>query len=517
MNDFAGETGTPPASPFVSVNAISKAYGGAQALKGVSLSILPGEVHGLVGANGAGKSTLIRVLAGLTQPDGGEIFVGGRRVVTENPRQANELGMSFIHQELAFVPGMTVLENIMLGLPKKTRFGIVDWPSIAREIAPIAKRVGVKAPLGANVKGLSTAENWLINITRALVHKARLIVMDEPTAALSAAESERLFSIIRDLRRSGIAVLYVSHRLDEILELCQRVTVFRDGRSVAELDGVGLTRHALVEAIVGGAIEGLQKVAGSAATGEIALSVRELSRAPKVNEISFDLKRGEVLGLGGLVGAGRSELARLLFGAVRPDKGNMMLGGGRFAPRSPAQAVKAGLGFVPEERRAEGLILSKSLAFNVGLANLASIVVNPMLPLISGQRRKTLAERTIRDLAIKTESIETPVGRLSGGNQQKVVIGRWLQSQPKVLILDEPSRGVDVGARVEIHRLIRALAGRGMAVLVISSEPEELSDLCDRVLVMAEGRIVSELAGEALTRQRIITASYAGVPEQSGA
>jgi len=517
MNDFAGQTGTPAASPFVSVNAISKAYGGAQALKGVSLSILPGEVHGLVGANGAGKSTLIRVLAGLTQSDQGEIFVDGRRVAAENPHQANELGMSFIHQELAFVPGMTVLENIMLGLPKRTRFGVVDWPSIAREIAPIAKRVGVKAPLGANVKGLSTAENWLINITRALVHKARLIVMDEPTAALSAAESGRLFNIIRDLRSSGVAVLYVSHRLDEILELCQRVTVFRDGRSVAELAGIGLTREALVEAIVGGAIEGVQKVAGPAATGEIALSVRRLSRAPKVDDISFDLKKGEVLGLGGLVGAGRSELARLLFGADRPDKGSMTIEGRRFAPRSPAQAVKAGLGFVPEERRAEGLILSKSLAFNLGLANLASIVVNPMLPLISGQRRKALAERTIRALAIKTASIETPVGQLSGGNQQKVVIGRWLESQPKVLILDEPSRGVDVGARVEIHRLIRALAGRGMAVLVISSEPEELPDLCDRVLVMAEGRIVSELTGEALTRHGIITASYAGAGERNGA
>jgi ribose transport system ATP-binding protein len=517
MSGLAGEAGAQSAAPFVSVNSISKAYGGVQALKGASLSILPGETHGLVGANGAGKSTLIRILAGLTQPDAGEIVVEGKRIVAETPHLANELGMSFIHQELAFVPGMNVLENIMLGLPKRTRFGIVDWPSIAREIAPIAKRVGVTAPLGASVKGLSTAENWLINITRALVRKARLIVMDEPTAALSTAESERLFSIIRDLRRSGVAVLYVSHRLDEILELCQRVTVFRDGQSVAELAGAGLTREALVEAIVGGSIENLQKAAGRVGTGEVALSVRGLRREPKVSEISFDLKKGEVLGLGGLVGAGRSEVARLLFGADRPDQGDMMLEGRRFAPRSPAAAVKAGLGFVPEERRAEGLILSKSVAFNVALANLNSIVLSPMAPLISPGRRRGLAERTIRDLAIKTASIETPVGKLSGGNQQKVVIGRWLQSKPKVLILDEPTRGVDVGARAEIHRLIRSLASRGMAVLVISSEPEELSDLCDRVLVMAEGRIVSELAGEALTRHRIITASYARAHERGAA
>ena len=337
MNDFAAEAGTGPASPFVSANAISKAYGGAQALKGVSLSILPGEVHGLVGANGAGKSTLIRVLAGLTQPDAGEIRVDGKRVAITTPHQAGELGMSFIHQELAFVPGMTVLENIMLGLPKRTRFGVVDWPAIAREIAPIAERVGVRAPLGANVKGLSTAENWLINITRALVRKSRLIVMDEPTAALSPAESERLFAIIRDLRQSGVAVLYVSHRLDEILELCQRVTVFRDGLSVAELAGAALTRQTLVEAIVGGAIVGLQKSATPVAAGEVALSVRGLARPPKVVDVSFELNKGEVLGLGGLVGAGRSETARLLFGADRPDTGAMTLNGAPFAPKEPGR------------------------------------------------------------------------------------------------------------------------------------------------------------------------------------
>src|SRR3984957_1837701 len=342
MNDLAGEERAPAAPTFVSVHSISKAYGGAQALKGASLSILPGETHGLVGANGAGKSTFIRILAGLTQPDGGEIFVEGKRIVAETPHKANELGMSFIHQELAFVPGMNVLENIMLGLPKRTRFGIVDWPSIAREIAPIAKRVGVTAPLSASVNGLSTAENWLINITRALVRKARLIVMDEPTAALSPAESERLFSIIRDLRRSGVAVLYVSHRLDEILDLCQRVTVFRDGQSVAGLADANLTREALVEAIVGGAIEGHRKITGAASTSQIVLSARGLCRAPKVSEISFDLKKGEVLGLGGLVGAGRSEVARLLFGADRPDKGGMMLEGKRFGPRRPDAAGQGG-------------------------------------------------------------------------------------------------------------------------------------------------------------------------------
>jgi len=513
MNAASGQMGTPPAPPFVSATAVTKTYGGAHALRGVSLSIMPGEVHGLVGANGAGKSTLIRVLAGLTEPDSGEIRVDGKAVAIGDPHRANDLGMSFIHQELAFVPGMTVLQNIMLGLPKKSRFGLVDWPAIEREIAPIAKRVGVTAPLNATAKGLSTAENWLINITRALVRKARLIVMDEPTASLSASECQKLFAIIRELSRSGVAVLYVSHRLDEILDLCSRVTVFRDGRSVSELAGETLNRSGLVDAIVGGAVEELPPVRRDAHRGDVVLSVRNLKREPRVLGASFDLHHGEVLGLGGLVGAGRSELVRLIYGADRPDTGSMTLDGKPFLPDTPAAAVRAGLGLVPEERRTEGLLLTKSVAFNVSLANLNSLLASPMLPFISFRKRRTMTEETIRELAIKAHSPDQPAGRLSGGNQQKVVIGRWLQSAPKVLILDEPTRGVDIGARGEIHRLIRELAAKGMAVLVVSSEPDELPDLCDRVLVMAEGRVVRELVGEGVTRNSIIEASYASKEE----
>jgi ABC-type sugar transport system ATPase subunit len=514
MNEASGFAGTHLAPPLVSAVAVTKSYGGVQALRGVSLSIKPGEVHGLVGANGAGKSTLIKILAGLADPDSGEILIDGQAVAIGNPHRANDLGMSFIHQELAFVPGMTVLENIMLGLPKKKRFGLVDWPAIARDIEPIARRVGVTAPLDATAKGLSTAENWLTNIARALVRKARLIVMDEPTASLSESECRKLFAIIRELSRSGVAVLYVSHRLDEILDLCSRVTVFRDGRSVAELSGGELNRRALVDSIVGGAVEELPATRRETQRAEIVLSVRGLKRAPRVVEASLDLHRGEVLGLGGLVGAGRSELARLIYGADRPDSGSMTLDGKPFLPRTPAAAVRAGLGLVPEERRTEGLLLNKSIAFNVSLANLNSILANAMLPFVSFRKRRSLTEATIRDLGIKARSPDEPAGRLSGGNQQKVVIGRWLRSLPKVLILDEPTRGVDIGARGEIHRLIRELAADGMAVLVISSEPDELPDLCDRVLVMAEGRIVKELAGENVTRNSIIEASYAAVEER---
>jgi ABC-type sugar transport system ATPase subunit len=404
----------------------------------------------------------------------------------------------------------------MLGIPKRSRFGMVDWRSIAREIEPIARRVGITAPLGVTVRGLSTAENWLISICRALVRKARLIVMDEPTASLSANEAEKLFAIVRDLSASGVSVLYVSHRLNEILDLCQRVTVFRDGRSVQEFGRGGLTRRALVEAIVGGRPAEAEPVRHSARDRKVVLRVEGLSRLPRVRGVSFDLHEGEVLGLGGLVGAGRTELVRLIYGADLPDGGRMMLDGRPFAPRTPHEAVKHGLGLVPEERRTEGLVLTKSVAFNVSLASLQRIVMGPAMPLISSRARANLTLETIKALSIKTEGIETPVGRLSGGNQQKVVIGRWLASAPRVLILDEPTRGVDVGARAEIHRLIRGLAEKGLAVLVVSSEPEELPDVCDRVFVMAEGRIVRELAGAAVSRTAIVEASYAEHRERAG-
>jgi ribose transport system ATP-binding protein/rhamnose transport system ATP-binding protein len=503
------EMEAPMASPFLVARNISKAFGGAQALKDASVDVIAGEVHGLVGANGAGKSTMIRILAGLNHPDGGSIEVDGQTVGIETAHRATELGMSFIHQELAFVPGMTVLQNIMLGVPKRSRFGLTDWAAIARDVEPIARRVGITASLNANVKGLSTAENWLINICRALVRKSRLIVMDEPTASLSAAESEKLFAIINGLSASGVAVLYVSHRLDEILKLCDRVSVFRDGNSVAEFARAGLTRKALVEAIVGTAHVGSDGRSEYAPQDhEIVLDVRNLTRLPRVRGVSFALRHGEVLGIGGLVGAGRSELVRLIYGADRADAGRMTLRGKPYAPKSPAAAVAAGLGLVPEERRTEGLFLSKSVAFNLGLTNLNKLVLSRRLPLLSRKSQSSLARETMSLLSIKAGSIDTPVGRLSGGNQQKVVIGRWLQRAPRILILDEPTRGVDIGARAEIHRQIRGLASAGMAVLVISSEPDELPDLCDRVLVMAEGLIVRELSGASMSRSAIVEASY---------
>ena len=494
---------------LIRVAGLRKHYGGVQALGGVDLDIRQGEVHGLVGANGAGKSTLIRILAGLETPDAGQIEVDGAVVAIATPDRATALGLSFIHQELNLVPQMTALQNIVLGMPKPHRCGLLDWRQVRRAVQPSAARVGIRFSLERRAASLGVAERWLVSICRALVRRSRLIVMDEPTASLSEHECENLFRIVRDLSRDGVAVLYVSHRLDEITGLCDRVTVFRDGLLTARIDRAALTRAGLVEAIVGTAPpETIAAAAVPATRDEVVLGVRGLRRGSLVRDVSFDLRRGEVLGLGGLVGSGRSETARLIFGADRADAGHMTLEGLAFAPRTPHGAVEAGVGLVPEERRSEGLVLPRSVAFNLSLTSLRTLHALPPLPFMSMRRRDRRAREMSRRLHIRTPDVDTPVERLSGGNQQKVVIGKWLSRSLRVLILDEPSRGVDIGARREIHRIIRELAAEGLSVIVISSETEELPGLCDRVLVLVEGRVAAELHGAAITREALTQASY---------
>jgi ABC-type sugar transport system ATPase subunit len=501
-----------PAVPFIEVTGLDKRFGGVQALKGVAVTFHAGEVHGLVGANGAGKSTLIKVLAGLLVPDAGEIRIDGRPVVIDTPDRASSLGLSFIHQELNLVPQMTVLQNIMLGAPKPARLGLVEWRSVRRQVQPVAERVGIQFPLDIRVGELSVAECWLVSICRALVRRSRIIVMDEPTASLSEHECQNLFRIVRDLSANGVTVAYVSHRLDEIIDLCDRVTVFRDGRVVGGIERAELSRPRLVEAIVGGALPSADVLSQTHAHGEVVLSVRGLRRGRAVHDVSFDLYRGEVLGLGGLVGAGRSETVRMIFGADRPEAGHMTLAGRAFTPHSPHDAVHAGVALVPEERRSEGLVLEKSVAFNLSMTSFRSLQIAPGVPLIDLKRRDRRAADVAQRLRVKTAGTEIAVGRLSGGNQQKVVIGKWLSQPLRVLILDEPSRGVDVGARGEIHRIIRELAAGGLSVIVISSETEELPGLCDRVLVLVEGTVQAELEGPAITREALIHASYRHAP-----
>ena len=497
------------ASPLLEVIGVDKRFGSIRALDEVSLAVRPGEIHGLVGANGAGKSTLIRILAGVQSPDRGEIRIDGQPVTIPTPQRAAELGLAFIHQELNLVPSFTGYQNMALGITFRNRAGLMDWRALRARTSSVARRLNMEFALDVPVEKLTVTERWLISIGRALVRNARLIAMDEPTGSLSLAESERVFRIIRDLSASGIAVLYVSHRLGEIEELCDRVTVFKDGAKVADLEKGSITRAALVRAIVGGDVQAVEAGTHQFAGAPVVLELDEVAKRPAVHGVSLKLHKGEVLGLAGLVGSGRTETARLIFGADAPDSGRMTLDGQRYAPRGTWDAAKHGLGLVPEERRTEGLVLTESLLFNVNMASWGNLR-RSRLPLIDHKASRAQAARAIEALSIKATGTSHIVGRLSGGNQQKVVMGKWLVRRPKVLVLDEPSRGVDVASRAEIYRHIRALAADGVGVIVISSEFAELK-ACDRVLVMSEGRIVDELIGDAIGEQPILQSCYAHI------
>jgi ribose transport system ATP-binding protein/L-arabinose transport system ATP-binding protein len=495
---------------WMRIRGLTKSFAGELALSDADLDIERGEVHGLVGANGAGKSTLIRCLAGVTQADRGTITIDGQELEQGSPQASEQAGLAFIHQELNLVPHFNALQNMLLGVPKVTRFGLIDWKRSSTRARAAADRIGIHFPLETRVSELSVAERWLVMIGKALTRDAAMIAMDEPTASLSGAESQQLFSIIRDLSRQGVAILYVSHRLEEILELCDRITVLRDGRIVDEAKRGRLDKKGLVRAIIGHDLRSPEDREHFAAdrTGKPIFSVRNVVWRNAVKGVSFDVFPGEVLALGGLVGAGRTELAHLAAGVRKPDAGHFELDGKRLDVSSEAEAVKAGVALVPEERRSQGLMLQHSVGYNINVASLFNLRSFPALPFLSADKGRRQAESLVERLSIKTPGITTKIASLSGGNQQKALIARWLSSGIRLLILDEPSRGVDVGAREEIHNAIRALARSGVGIIVISSDVEELAILADRVLVMREGRLTGELTGAAITEARIIELSY---------
>lgn len=494
---------------LIRVDGLSKAFGGAQALKDVSVAIRPGVVHGFVGANGAGKSTLIRILAGVHHPDAGTIYLDGAPVEIPSPLDATRLGMAFIHQEMSIIPGWDVLRNMALGMPYRTRAGMIDWKATRQRARVVADRVGITFPLEALIDDLSTADQWLVMIARALMQDARMIAMDEPTASLSPQEASRLHAIIRELTAQGTAVIFVSHRLAEVSELCEDVTVFKDGQVVRRTVGSRLSSHELVEAIVGRRMELTERPQQAAQPGDVVLAARNVSDGRMVKDVTLEVRAGEVVGLGGLIGSGRTEFTRLVYGAERIKSGEIRLKGRHIRFREPADAVAEGIGIVPEERRSQGVFLDKSVDFNINLASLDSLRVSPVFPWLRLRAGRKRAQQLVHDVGIKTRSTGQYVGFLSGGNQQKVAVARWLVEDCQLLILDEPSRGVDVGARAEIHTLIRGLAARGAAVLVVSSDNEELVSLCDRVAVMAEGHVCGELIGEEISVQAILALSFA--------
>ena len=482
---------------------IIKSFGAVRALKGVSFDLHAGEVHALVGENGAGKSTLIKIITGALQPDSGTIEIEGKAVEQLTPRSAHALGIAAIYQQPALFPDLSVAENIALALEKPAALHRVHWATRRARATELLQRVGAAIHPETEVRHLSMPEQQLVEIARALGAGARILIMDEPTASLTSREVDLLLNLVKSLCSEGVSIIYISHRLEEVFQIADRVTVLRDGESVgtrpvrkAELSSAPanapttISETDLIKMMVGREVSTIFPQSESV-PGEPVLSVRDLNcRAAGIHDVSFEIRAGEILGLAGLVGAGRTELARILFGITPADSGNIVLSGNTLQIRSPQDAVNAGIAYVPEDRRRHGVILEMPIAANVTMGILPQLF--PATWLRFGTERN-LARNYIRDLGIKAPSPETRAGNLSGGNQQKVALARWLASNPKVLILDEPTQGVDIGAKAEIHKLIRKLAAQGLAVLMISSELPEILGMSDRIAVMRGGMIAAFL------------------------
>ncbi len=493
----------PPA--LLSLNGATKSFGAVVALSNGSIEILPGEIHALVGENGAGKSTLVKILAGVHQPDAGSFVVDGSDVVFKSPAESKAAGISVIYQEPTLFPDLSVAENIYIGRQPRGRLGLIDRSAMRRQTRELFAALGVPIDPDRIADGLSIADQQIIEIAKAISLDASVLVMDEPTAALSGAEVERLFAVARGLKEKGAGILFISHRFDEVFELCDRVTVMRDGAFIATHSTNDITVDALVREMVGRDIATLFPKE-DAEIGAAVLSVDSLSRAGVFGDISFEVRAGEIVALSGLVGAGRTEVARAIFGIDRYDSGSVTVSGKKLKAHSPEAAIKAGIGFVPEDRRKQGLVMELSVARNATLTLRKALA---RFGLIDAARERSAAEEWTGRLQVKTESQEMSVATLSGGNQQKVVIAKWLATHPKLLIVDEPTRGIDIGTKSEVHRLISQLAGEGIAVLMISSELPEVLGMADTVLVMHEGRISARLTRDEATAEAVMHAASA--------
>lgn len=492
--------------PILCLHQITRSFPGVKALAGVNLELFPGEVHSFMGENGAGKSTLMRVIGGVLPPDSGTMQLRGQAYKPRSPRDSKAAGIAFIQQELTLVPELSVAENLLLGrMPH--RFGWVDRTELRRRAQKALDFLEIELPLDQPARTLNVGQGQMLEIARALQDQADVLIMDEPTAALSSKEAEHLFAAIRRLRNQGSAIIYISHRMEEVYELSDRLSVLRDGATTGTWKMSEITPQQVVAQMVGREMDAVQESARPA-PGPVVLEVSDLSRAPLVQNISFQVRAGEVVGLAGLVGAGRTEIARIIAGADACQSGEVRLDGQVVPSGSPARAIARGVGLVPEDRKHQGLVLGMSVQDNVSFAVLRQLA---QLGWLKSGACEQLADRYIQELRIRTPSREQGVGTLSGGNQQKVVMGKWLARDCRLLILDEPTRGVDVGAKAEIYRLIEEQVSAGKAVLLISSELPELLRLSSRVLVISAGKLVAEYTRAEATPEKILASALAGL------
>ena len=492
-----------PTEPVLVLRHAAKSFGAVQAVADASIELYRGETHALVGENGAGKSTVVKMLAGVHQPDSGELIVNGTAVRLSGPADAQAAGIAVIYQEPLLFPDLTVAENIYMGRQPLRRGRRIDAAAMKDRVNELFGRLGVRLDPDRICRGLSIADQQLVEIAKALSLDATIIVMDEPTAALSAVETARLFEVVATLRAAGAAVLFISHRLEEVFEICQRVTVMRDGRQVLSQQLAGLTAHDLVRAMVGRDIAE-RMATGRPAAGEPVLTVEHLTREGVFIDISLQVRAGEIVALAGLVGSGRSEVARAIFGIDRYHAGRVTVNGRSLRAASPSAAMAAGIGFVPEDRRQQGLVMEMSVQQNVALASLRRL---RRAGIVTGGLERRFSADWVARLQIKYGRLTDPVASLSGGNQQKVVLARWLARKPALLIIDEPTRGIDIATKSQVHGLLSDLAGSGVAILMISSELPEVLRLGDRILVMREGRLVAEFARADATEESVVAAA----------
>lgn len=488
---------------LLEINNLEKTFPGVRALKGVKLTVNKGEVHALMGENGAGKSTLIKVLTGIYQKDGGTILFDGEEINARTPIEANEKGISTIYQELNLVLFQTVYENLFLGREPRTKFGNIDRKKMIAEADRILGDLGIHIDVEKPLKAYSTAIQQMVAIARAISTNTKLVIMDEPTSSLDANEVQILFRIIRKLKNQGISVIFISHKLDEIFEICERLTVFKDGEYVGNYDVKELDQLKLISLMVGrDAVKLERKKEGyNFSKAEELMGAKGVKQGMRLNGIDIDIKQGEVVGLAGLLGSGRTELAQVIFGANTMDEGEIFWHGNSVKVNSPADAISKGMGYCTEDRKVEGIIPHLSVKENLTIALLPKI---SKFGFVNKKEQDRIVKQYIERLKIKTPTPEQAICNLSGGNQQKVLLARWMCMNPKLIIMDEPTRGIDVGAKAEIEQLIQELSDNGISVLMISSEIAELERNCDRIVVMREGKKIGELVGDSISYEKVM-------------